>query len=63
MRNYEFANLTPSIIRYSARILELRKVGHNITTVKISKGVTKYVLNEVKEVPVSDRAAQLAWCL
>jgi hypothetical protein len=61
--NYEFIHLTPPIFRYSARIFELRDEGYHISTVKVSQGVTKFILNEIKEVPICEgsTARQLAF--
>lgn len=50
--NYEFAR--NNILRYSARIDEMRAQGVEIRTVRISAGVFKYVLEEfLKEKPKS----------
>lgn len=48
--NYEFAR--QNILRYSARIDELREQGIKIKTVRISAGVFKYILEYyLKEEP------------
>ena len=45
--NYEFAR--QNILRYSARIDELREIGVKIRTVRISTGVFKYILEKYLE--------------
>lgn len=48
--NYEFAR--QNILRYSARIDELRELGVKIRTVRVKVGVFKYILEEyLKEKP------------
>ena len=42
VHNYEFAQ--QRILRYSARIDELREIGIKIKTVRVSSGVFKYIL-------------------
>ena len=62
--NYEFVNLMPPIFRYSARIFELRQEGYDIRMVKVSRGVTKFILFEFKEEPINEEApaSQLTFC-
>jgi len=43
--NYEFVHMMPPILRYSARIDELRKEGHDIQTKRIKKGIFKFILH------------------
>jgi hypothetical protein len=45
VKNYEFFRMTPPILRAAARIAELRKEGHDITTKKLKKGVYEFKLN------------------
>ena len=42
--NYHFVHR--HILRYSARIKELRKEGYNISTQYVTKGVYRYILDE-----------------
>lgn len=51
VHNYEFAR--ENILRYSARVDELREIGIKIKTVRISTGVFKYILERyLEEKPV-----------
>lgn len=52
--NYEFFHLQPAILRAASRVDELRKQGHDIETVKVTKGVFKYILHQLDQFEIDE---------